>query len=180
MADAVASDDDRNLLMQFVAQYEAPAYVRRARSVELAYESIVERCRQQRREWLAGVRLHLKWLETGTGDRLPNATKAALAALRTECELEEKAAAAPNRRQRPSLLRHLRASVARFNRRWSAFLDQFDLSEINAVRDGYNRHYLLEKECAVGSVRLAATTFRPLEPMATAELRALFPLLPMP
>src|SRR5436309_1877302 len=51
--------------MQVAAQYDAPAYVRRARSVEAAYDDLIARCRKQRAEWLLGVRLHLGALRAG-------------------------------------------------------------------------------------------------------------------
>src|SRR5206468_8357600 len=54
--------------MMVAAQYDAPAYVRRARGVETAYEDLLARCRRQRKEWLFGVRLHLGALRAGAGD----------------------------------------------------------------------------------------------------------------
>jgi hypothetical protein len=183
MHDIAIGDDDRNLLMQLVARYEPPAYIRRARRVEVAYEAVIERCRRQRSEWLAGVRLHLKALDAAASDedlrtRFGNATMAAIESLRLEAGIDRQAAEYLRLRSLHSLLRYLRSSVARFNRRWSAFLDQVDLSELNRLRDGYNRFYMLEKECAVGSIRLAAATYRRLEPMTHHELRGQFPLLP--
>ena len=77
-------------------------------------------------------------------------------------------------------LRELHESITRFNRRWRAFLASLDLRPINALRDGYNRYYLLEKECALRSPRLARQGYRPLDPATLAELEALVPLLPMP
>ena len=35
------------------------------------------------------------------------------------------------------------------------FLRDVNLSRVNALRDGYNRYYVLEKECAVHSPQLA-------------------------
>jgi hypothetical protein len=134
--------DERGLVQQLTALFDAPAYIRRARDVERAYDQLIERCARKRTELLAGVRLH--------------------------------------RRTRNTRLRDLRASIARFNRRWWTFLEQLDLTEINRLRDGYNRYYQLEKECAVGSERLASMTFRRLEPVTVEEIRDRFPLLPLP
>jgi hypothetical protein len=182
MHDFVSGDDERKLLMQVVAQYEAPAYVRRARQVELSHDAIIEHCRRQRTEWLAGVRLHLKALDVAASEedlrtRFGGATMAAIERLHREIGLDRPAVQSQRFRSLPSLLRFLRASVRRFNRRWSAFLAQCDLSEVNRVRDGYNRYYILEKECAVGSIRLATMTYRRLEPMTHDELHSLFPPL---
>jgi hypothetical protein len=99
--------------------------------------------------------------------------------LRRECGVTERETMKSGRGKRTAL-RQLRASVARFNRRWATFVDRFDLAEVNRLREGYNRYYVLEKECAVGSLRLVGTTFRRLEPMTRDELHRLFPPLPMP
>ena len=74
----------------------------------------------------------------------------------------------------------LRESIRRFNRRWREFLGELDLRRINVLRDGYNRYYVLEKECALRSPRLARQGFRPLEPVAPQDLEALLPPLPEP
>jgi hypothetical protein len=55
-----------------------------------------------------------------------------------------------------------------------------EMVPLNALREAYNRHYLLEKECAVRSVRLARQGFQPLEPLTAGDLNALFPPLPVP
>jgi hypothetical protein len=77
-------------------------------------------------------------------------------------------------------LRELVDSVQCFNKRWSPFLESVDLTRINQLRDGYNRFYLLEKECVVRSSRLARQGYQPLPPMTLDELAALFPPLPVP
>ena len=51
-------------------------------------------------------------------------------------------------------LGELKESIERFNRRWQEFLHQVDLTHVNRLRDGYNRYYLLEKECAVRTFAL--------------------------
>jgi hypothetical protein len=55
-----------------------------------------------------------------------------------------------------------------------------DLSQVNALRDGYNRYYVLEKECASRSPRTARHGFRPLPPLTADDLAALLPPLPVP
>src|SRR4051812_32867938 len=51
--------------MMVAAQYDAPAYVRRARGVEAAYEDLLARSRRLRATWLFGVRLHIGSLRAG-------------------------------------------------------------------------------------------------------------------
>jgi hypothetical protein len=180
--------DDR-LFKTFEAQYDAPAYVRRARQVEDAWEGILHRCRRQRDEWLGMVRTRLGLLRGLAGD---------WAALRPWLTDDEQVAVLqhleallqPRLRvpvQRTSsgwalrrALRELNESLERFNRRWQAFLPGVDLTQVNELRDGYNRYYLLEKECAVRSVRVARQGFRRLEPLTTEAVAAALPALPVP
>src|SRR5579864_8062368 len=51
--------DDLRLFQTFEAQYDAPAYVRRARQVEDAWEQVLQRCRARRDGWLFMVRIRL-------------------------------------------------------------------------------------------------------------------------
>jgi hypothetical protein len=71
-------------------------------------------------------------------------------------------------------------ALERFNRRWEAFLPTVDLTSLNRLREGYNRYYLLEKECAVRSVVVARRGFSPLPPLTQTDLAALLPCLPVP
>jgi hypothetical protein len=73
----------------------------------------------------------------------------------------------------------LNESIELFNSRWQGFLATVDLTQVNSLRDGYNRYYLLEKECAMRSPRLARQGFRPIAPLTTDELGLVLPLLPL-
>ena len=83
------------------------------------------------------------------------------------------------RRRRIVAARDLTASVERFNRRWARFLDELPLDAINDRIDGYNRYYLLEKECAFGASRVAARHFRPRPQITPDHLREVHPLIPI-
>jgi hypothetical protein len=72
----------------------------------------------------------------------------------------------------------LTESFGKFNRRWRAFVEQFPRDEINQIRDGYNRYYVLEKECATGSPALARRGFVELAPITVPSLLTWYPLLP--
>ena len=74
----------------------------------------------------------------------------------------------------------LAQSIARFNRRWQEFLQGVDVSRVNALREGYNAYYVLEKECVMGSARLAARFFTPIAPLKPERLLRDHPLLPVP
>jgi hypothetical protein len=77
-------------------------------------------------------------------------------------------------------LAELCGSIELFNRRWREYLPTVELNEVNALRDGYNRWYVLEKECAVRSPRLAREGFVRLEPLSSASLLELLPPLGVP
>lgn len=181
-------DDELRVRMMVAAQYDAPAYVRRARGVETAYEQLLERCRRQRAEWLFGPRLHLGALRAAVGawsDLRPlladDEQVIALDRLHGETGDPAVPMTGPGSRagRRRALLR-LAASVARFNRRWLVFVQKLHLGEVNRLRDGYNRYYLLEKECAVGPARLLPQLFCRLPPLTVSHVLAELPPLPVP
>jgi len=176
------------LFQRFLAQYDVPAYVRRAQQVQDAYDGLLARCRQQREQWLLHVRTRLGRLYAlaGSWETLANcvAEEALRLLQRMYAELAPRlrAPVAPTSSER--VLRRavveLGESIERFNRRWQKFLQQIDLTPVNELREGYNRYYLLEKECAVRSARLARQGFVRLPPLTGAELSVLLPALPVP
>jgi hypothetical protein len=182
-------EEDRNLVKQFAAHYDAPAYVRRARQVQEALDVLLNQCRRQRDEWLGLTRIRLALLRALAGEwdmLLPLLEDGGqLAALR---QLEADLAPQLRHRVEPTTsMRTLRRalvelceSIELFNRRWQNFLPTVDLSRVNALRDGYNRYYVLEKECALRSPRLARQGFRRLEPFTLEDLGQLLPPLPAP
>jgi hypothetical protein len=185
----ISRGDENHVLRQFLSQYAAPAYVRRARRVEEAYDDLVNRCRRQREENLRLVRSRLAVLGALAGDwaalRPWLADEGQVEILRAlQAALKPPPPADTWRTSSPRLLRRglreLIDSIVSFDRRWQMALEETDLTEVNALREGYNRYYLLEKECAVRSARLARQGFRRLEPVTLEELAALLPPLPVP
>lgn len=77
-------------------------------------------------------------------------------------------------------MRELHESLEHFNQHWRAFLTGVDVTAVNDLRDKYNRYYVLEKECAVRSARVARQGFVRMEPLTIEDLAAQFPLLPVP
>ncbi len=182
-------DEAQDALKRFLARYDAPAYARRARRVEEALEQLLGRCRQQREEWLGMVRIQLGTLHglAGGWDLL----RPLLAGEEQTQVLQDLHALLTPRLRVPVLptsstrklattLRELVHGLEHFNARWQSFLESVDLAEINGLRDDYNRYYLLEKECAMRSARLARQGYAPLPPLTLEDLRALLPLLPVP
>jgi hypothetical protein len=182
-------DEAGDAFKRFLSRFDAPAYIRRARGVEAVYEQLLEFCRRRRTEWLEIVRLRIGMLHALVGDwdnlRSHLANEEQLNILRYSLA----ALAAPLRapiepttstRALRRALHELHESLERFNQRWREFLTGLDLTALNELREGYNRYYVLEKECAVRSPRVARQGFVPLQPLTHEDLISQFPLLPLP
>jgi hypothetical protein len=173
-----ASEPD-DLFRRVAAHYDAPAFARRARRVHEAFDELVERCRLQREEWLRPLRVQFK---RAAALLHPTTSETVVAAVRRLSREIEIALPEGPVQTRPRRLRHelivLDACIDRFNRRWSDFLERLDLSLLNRLREDYNRYYVLEKECALRSARLARLGFVPLQYLTCRELEAMFPNLP--
>jgi hypothetical protein len=180
----LSREDPRNVVQLFTAHYDAPAYVRRARRVQDAFDQLIARCRQRREEWLELVRLRLGTLKARAGEWsrlrfiLDGTQLSGLEELHDALQPRLRVPVESTSSRR--LLRHaigeLRASLDRFNARWQVLLEELDLTSLNRLREDYNRYYLLEKECAMRSSRLARLGFQPLEPVTVSDVAELFPL----
>jgi hypothetical protein len=176
-------NDERRSAMAIVAQFGAPAYMRRANRVEAGFAGLIDRLRVRRDELLGGVRIHLRLLLdlAGSLDAVRSSLReeefVAFSELVVNFGLTERPRAGVSQRRLGRAIRELAVSVARFNRRWVQCVAEADLSEVNAERDGYNRSYLLEKECAVGVIR-SRQAFTPLEPVTAADVLRELPPLP--
>jgi hypothetical protein len=180
----IASADPE--LNQLLGLFDVPAFVRRGQDLEYALARLHDRCRRQRHAMLDMVRLRLRqWARAASGPTAWSTTfTAPIDPLWLLCGAEPPewagADAAVPPRRRLAIARDLVASINRFNRRWSHFLEELDLEPMNKRIDQYNRYYLLEKECSLGSARLAARHYDP-KPRLTHELlRAEYPVLPVP
>jgi hypothetical protein len=183
----IPAGEGRREFLQMLGRFDGPAFVRRARGVQEALERLLERCRHKRNEWLAMVRLRVGELRALAGDwsvlrsLLASGQEEALERLHTELEprLRVPVTQTSARRLLRRALRELNESIERFNHRWHKYLGEVDLGPLNELRDGYNRYYIMEKECALGSAALARQGFRPLPPYTRAELHAELPPLPV-
>jgi hypothetical protein len=188
--DMVPAHRDEDLLFrELQSMHGVPAYMRRVRRMEQAEHDLVQRCRKQRDDWLMMVRLRLATLRALAGGW------AALAPfVADECQLDlleqthdelrptlrcPVAPTTSSRRLRQALA-ELCESLERFNHRWRTWVLAQDVSVVNELREGYNRYYVLEKECALRSASVARHGFVRREPMRPEELLALVPELPVP
>ncbi len=178
---------EQRLVQYLQARFDVPAYVRRAQQVQESLDRLLARCRTQQQRWLKEGKMVLEDLAalvSSWDDLSPwlpsEVEREALANLSTVlvARVVFRPHPAPARRLRRTLMQ-LREWLEAFNRRWDAYLSRINLGPVNEVRDGYNRYYLLEKECALRSARLAWKGFQPLQPLTIAELLRHFPLLPV-
>lgn len=169
---------------QLLGLFDAPAFVRRGQDLEYALARVRVRCLRERDAMLDMVRVRLRqWAGATPGpDAWETVFTAPIAALWPLCASDAPSWSdrpAPPRRQR-AIARDLIASAVRFNRRWIAFLDGLNVEHANRLVDQYNRYYLLEKECFMGSVRLAARHFTPKARLTRESLLNEYPTLPVP
>ncbi|HEY2252571.1 MAG TPA: hypothetical protein VGH74_15970, partial [Planctomycetaceae bacterium] len=148
--------------------FDAPAFVRRAREVEDAWIGLLEACRNARERLLEMPRMRLARL-FALGQLADQSATAICRAddldylrdLYREWQPQLRAAVKPARSagELERAKADLGRSFQRFNERWSKYLHAVNLAPINWLRDGYNRYYLLEKECALWSSRIAQQGF---------------------
>lgn len=164
--------------------FDAPAFVRRGQDAEFAISKLREKLAGKRFEMLDMVRLRLKqWAGVVTcGDDYRIAFVEPIDVLWTSCSAEPPAwsdrLASP--RKIRAVANDLASACARFNARWTKLLVEIDVAPVNRMIDLYNRYYVLEKECVLGSTRLAARHFNPLPRYDFDRLLAEHPTLPVP
>lgn len=171
-------------LNEMMGLYDVPAFARRGQDVEHALRTLHARCGRKREGLLDMVHVRLRqWAVAAVGPAdWTDALRAPIDALwpLSGAEPPRWAAAPASTRRRRVIVRDLIASVERFNSRWREFVGKLNLGAINAEIADYNEYYPLEKECALGSARLAMLGFRPIEPVSAETLLADHPLLPVP
>jgi hypothetical protein len=182
-------DDTEQVFKQALSMYGPPAYMRRAARVEAALQKLLADCRRQRDEWSLMLVVRLVTLRglAGEWERLAplladagqiEALERLWDELQPEVLVQIEPTTSPRKLRRA--LAELVQEIEAVNRRWEAFLPSVDVTEVNRQRDGYNRWYVLEKECAVRSIAVARSGFVPLAMMAIEELREKLPPLSVP
>lgn len=171
-------------MKELLGLYDVPAFARRGQDLEYALARLGQRCRRERSAMREMVVVRLRqWAAVASGPATASEVFATpIDPLWPSCDAPPPAWAdreAPRRRLR-IVGRDLVASVARFNARWARFLDEWNDEPINRLIDQYNRYYVLEKECSLGSARLAARHFVSKPRVSPASLLAAYPPLPLP
>jgi hypothetical protein len=176
--------DIESNIKKLMGLFDLPAFARRGQDVEFSVRRLHDRCRVSRSALLEMVRLRLRqWSRAVSGPEawstvFTNSIEP-LWPLSEAAQPEWAIAPAPFRRRR-AIARDLITSTKRFNSRWTAFVDRINLDPTNLVIDQYNRYYVLEKECVMGSARLAARHFIPVPRFTKEALLNEHPLLPVP
>jgi hypothetical protein len=171
-------------IKELMGLYDVPSFARRGLELDETLRRMHDRCRRARADRLDMVHLRLRqWARAVPGPGAwSEAFSASIDPLWTLSQAEPPQwndSLAPIHRLL-AIARDLIAAVGRFNRRWSQFLDRLNLEPANHVIDQYNRYYLLEKECVMGSGRLAARLFTPVPKLAREQLLRDHPILPVP
>lgn len=178
----VRSDDAE--LKELMGLFDAPAFARRGQDLEYALTRLFRRLERERSGLLDMVHLRLKqWSKVATGfDDWGDVFKTSIAYLyeKSSADPPQWAERAGTHRQRLGVGRDLVASVERFNRRWQHVLDQVRVDSINRQIELYNRYYVFEKECVVGSARIASRYFVPKPPVTPETILADHPTLAVP
>ena len=178
------SGDIETEIKEMMGLFDAPAFARRGLELDEMLRRVDGRCWQARLERLEMVHVRLRqWTRVASGpDDWATVFAASIEPLwpLSEAEPPQWAASPVPRHRQLSVARDLIASIERFNRRWTEFITSINLSPANGVIDHYNRYYVLEKECVMGSSRLAARFFTPIPPLTPERLLRDHPLLPVP
>ncbi|RLS26272.1 MAG: hypothetical protein DWH73_00895 [Planctomycetota bacterium] len=170
---------------ELMGLFDAPAFARRGRDMEWSIQRTLTLSGKKRLEMLDMVHCRLRmWSNCLTG---PNDWQLAFTgpidyiwALSEAPEPIWKGKVRPTRKVAIALGTSIVQSIERFNTRWVKWLSQLELDTINRQIDHYNKYYLLEKECIVGSSRLASRLYKPVAVIDKDWLIMQFPILAVP
>jgi hypothetical protein len=169
---------------ELMGLFDLPAFARRGQELEYSIKRLHDRCRTARGQMLEMVRLRLRqWSRAVTGPECwPGVFSTSIEPLwpLSGAEPPVWALSPSSPRLKRAIAGDLVSSVLRFNRRWLQFVGRVNLETTNLAIEQYNRYYVLEKECVMGSARLAARHFTPVARLTAESLLAEHPALPVP
>ena len=178
------------ILKALVELGEDPAFMQRAQKVNEAWTQLRKQCRSQRELMLRWPWMHLNILAS----RLKNNWSQLARYLADEGQvvyfealykdwkglLESSTTSTNSWSSTRRILGDFVDSVDRFNGKWSEFLHDVNLEEVNRLRRDYNTHYPVEKTCAFDCQDIDRLGFTPLVPATFEQLNAEFPPLEIP
>jgi len=181
-------EGSRTEFMKMLAEHDGPpAYVLRAQRVEEAWLNLVRRCEKEKHGMLEMSRTRIAQLGALVGHRW----EAVSCHVRNEGydkylselfgqwqpKLRLPLEQTDSLRKHRAALKELAQSFARFNRRWTEFLENVVIDNVNHERSEYNEYYLVEKSAAMGSDRIAEMGFEKLPMCTHADLFEAVPAL---
>ncbi len=171
-------------IKELLGLFDVPAFARRGQDLEYALKRVHALCSEEREEALEMVRMRLRqWSRVATGpEDWSDVFAGPIDTLLRQTRIEPPVWAGrvvPTRRKR-TVARDLAASVRRFNLKWRQFVEALNLGPTNQVIDQYNTYYVFEKECVMGSPRLASRHFTPVAQLSPEILLNDYPFLPVP
>ena len=179
-------EGSRREFLELAAQFDTPAFIRRAQNTAAVFELLMHRCKKKRLELAEIPSMRLATIAAmveGSWHRFTDFFDSEsypfyLQSLHEEWQYELKApiAAATDSKIKRGL-KELFESFARFNVSWQKYVDQIDFSDVNQVRSDYNNYYVCEKAAAFDSERIAQEGFEELPPVTAATVLEQMPLL---
>ena len=188
-------EGSRQEFLKFAAEFDAPAFVRRAQHTQQSTQEVFGQCEQQREQLLELSKKRLAILAAMVDEswaKLEPLLVATPAGESTNCwnanylanlfeswcpTLRVQIEPTSSKRKLRTAIKDLAIAFDHFNRKWCRYLDEFDLSSVNQIRADYNNYYVLEKACAFGSEKIALDGFEPLDRLTREQLLDRFPLL---
>lgn len=172
-------------IKELMGLFDAPAFARRGRDVEWAVKRTLAISQKQRTELLEMVHCRLRmWVAvTNSTDDWQLTFNEPLDQLWKLSDAPEpvwKKSQKINTKAVIKASHGLIQSIERFNVRWSRWVHSLKADAVNKQIDHYNKYYILEKECVVGSARLAARMYQPTPRIEPDWLLSQLPLLPAP
>ncbi|MCA9213125.1 MAG: hypothetical protein KDB27_08680 [Planctomycetales bacterium] len=182
--------DDRREFLQFLADHDVPAFIRRAQGVQDAWKRALQDCEKQRNELLEMPILRLGILAETIGrnweayaeELVDSAVAQTLKQHHDDWRPTLRVAvnATTDRRKWSRATEELVTAFQRFNKKWTTFVAEYDFAHVNDIRDGYNRWYVIEKSCAFDSDRIGAEGFVEIEHATADDVLIELPLLDIP
>ena len=185
-------DDEgsRREFLEFAAQFDTPAFIKRARRTEEAVAQIIAYCRDRRNVLLeipamrlatVGALVAYGWpslvaylQDDSAADYLDSLYDEWKPHLRVRIQVTD----SPRKIRRA--LRELATSFENFNRKWELFTRELDLTDVNQAREDYNNYYVWEKACAFDSEEIGRHGFQELPPFTLDAVIKELPYLHVP
>lgn len=180
----------RREFLELVAQFDAPAFIKRARRTEEAAAQVMAFCRSRRSVLLeipalrlatVGALIAYDW--PALGEYLQDGSAAEyLDSLHDEWQPQLRVViqATDSPRKIRRALTELAMTFENFNRKWQLFTRELDLADVNQARADYNNYYVCEKACAFDSEEIGQRGFQELQPFAREDVIKELPYLHVP